>query len=639
MDFETRNTHSIAKKDADLEKPSVSKDTVPNAAEKYRVGDAKPPEPATAEKEHLEVSEQFHGLSFESLRGHVALPEDAHLAQFNNEPLELGHRVNGKIYEYNINQDALKGVLLEVDGGQLFRGDDLDRFFVVCKVQNIHVPFYVSSDGTGGKRQDEWYPFFGTGGSGWLIKGAIDEKTGDMFYHKEISRVQDVLNNNLKFPAQFFDTKGTVRSAIDGRVLVDLKKYLKYRQVEDSEKITGYHPDAQKIFDNKSPEGQAWIGEIVAQIKTDDAEHQSVEATSTEKGIEQESEKNHAIESNTSPNEQMDSRAEAGEFAEKLYSWTEEIMETWNQFGFDSVPFEETMLSKFYSNSKQLGNRIAMEVGLKDMADSLKEASNYFIRSAQRFGGHNTDVELNIVRTMQDAIKSRPQRNEVRSVFAKRYLAGTFNNADNLEHANSQLLAQVEASYLSKQEVERTAPNEEENPVDKVSPTAGANDAETEQESSEEEKIREGMLRHGSREAAEALYSFVSTNIFRDNENLVELWDAYATHNIKSGISVLENIGTSVEHIDFSTFTEALIKIAGGLKEANPQSGVGHLENSDRLRQLAVSLQELSKYLQEISQNVPEEEQGASAAIRELLASVDDVERFLSRRAQLVEDM
>ncbi len=156
-----------------LEKPDVLADSVAEDEERYRVHHIKASEPGSATKENIEALEQFHGLNFESPRGHVALPEGTHFAQFDKVPFHAtGHKDPNrkgfeKGFEYNINQKALKGVLLEVDGGQLFRGDDLQsRFFVVCKVQNIHLPFYISSAGTGGKRQDEWYPFFGTAGSG-----------------------------------------------------------------------------------------------------------------------------------------------------------------------------------------------------------------------------------------------------------------------------------------------------------------------------------------------------------------------------------------------------------------------------------------------------------------------------------------
>ena len=269
-----------------LEKPHVLADSFAEDEERYRVHHIKALEPGSATKENIEALEQFHGLNFESPRGHVTLPEGAHLAQFDGEvfhatlhknPNQKGYE---KGFEYNINQEALKGVLLEVDGGQLFRADTDSRFIVICKVQNIHVPFYISSDGTDGKRASEWYPFFGRAGeSGWLIKGEVNKKTGDMFYHEEISRVQNILNENLKFPAQFFDIHGTVSSGRDGRTLFDLKKYLKYKRVEKSAQITGYHPDVQKIGREDSLEADEWIREIVASIKTDSAEPSSARTT------------------------------------------------------------------------------------------------------------------------------------------------------------------------------------------------------------------------------------------------------------------------------------------------------------------------------------------------------------------------
>ena len=72
------------------------------------------------------------------------------------------------------------------------------RNFVLANVNGKIIPFYKSRQGTDGKIAGDWYPFFGNTGN-WLVKGSID-KNGKMNYSKEIDRITELLNANLRIP-------------------------------------------------------------------------------------------------------------------------------------------------------------------------------------------------------------------------------------------------------------------------------------------------------------------------------------------------------------------------------------------------------------------------------------------------------
>lgn len=58
-----------------------------------------------------------------------------------------------------------------------------ERFFVVVDVNNVKMPFYLSS-GFGGKTNvppGKWYPYFGVGPDGWLNKTTTDQILN--YYH------------------------------------------------------------------------------------------------------------------------------------------------------------------------------------------------------------------------------------------------------------------------------------------------------------------------------------------------------------------------------------------------------------------------------------------------------------------------
>jgi hypothetical protein len=224
---------------------------------------------------------EISDLNIENELGSVHLPPDAKFAEFDKEPLDHQfHTPDGKIYEFLLKPEALKRVLLEVNGGQLFKGGSemQGRFFVVCKVGNIHLPFYKSSEGTSGKKKGEWYPFFGTTPT-WLVKGEVSED-GEMEYSPEISRVQKLLNENLKLPASsYISPKGVFGSGKgDGfeptNVGLDLKDHIKYQNgfffenetnQDHTVRVTGYNP--KKVMNDGKGSAHKWIDDVVNSIK------------------------------------------------------------------------------------------------------------------------------------------------------------------------------------------------------------------------------------------------------------------------------------------------------------------------------------------------------------------------------------
>jgi hypothetical protein len=113
---------------------------------------------------------------------------------------------NGNDIKVVINGDKLKGTILSRNGTYLFKAMQ-GRVFTLAKVGNFYLPFYISSAGTSGKIQGQWYPFFGY--NNWLVKGHVG-KSGEMEYSKNITEVQNLLNENFIIPAQYLQADNVV---------------------------------------------------------------------------------------------------------------------------------------------------------------------------------------------------------------------------------------------------------------------------------------------------------------------------------------------------------------------------------------------------------------------------------------------
>lgn len=224
---------------------------------------------------------EISDLNIENELGEIHLPEDAKLAELNAEILDQKFKSPDKLFEFYINYDALKGVLLEVNGGELFKGggDMQGRLFVVCKVGNIHIPFYKSSEGASGKIEGEWYPFFGAT-PGWIIKGGVNKETGEMYYNDKISGVQKLLNENLKIPSSsYISPRGVFGSGRGNnpeptKVWLDLNAHIKYQNgyfferetgKDHTKLVTGYDP--KNVSNDGKGSAQKWIDDVVSSIK------------------------------------------------------------------------------------------------------------------------------------------------------------------------------------------------------------------------------------------------------------------------------------------------------------------------------------------------------------------------------------
>ncbi len=223
-----------------------------------------------------EIIPEFEGLSLRNELGEINLPKDAKSAELGNEVISLLRidEKGGQKYRVYINKPVLNDILLEVHGGNLFRAIN-GRFIVIVKVNNIHLPFYISSKGTSGKKKGEWYPFFGYNDE-WLIKGKVVEN-GVMRYHPEISRIQELLNKNFVIPIDYISSNGKFISKTgreSTRESLDLNKYFKYQEFSSTEykhdeqgfieHITGYKP--RKVFHGDSSSSKKWIKSITGSI-------------------------------------------------------------------------------------------------------------------------------------------------------------------------------------------------------------------------------------------------------------------------------------------------------------------------------------------------------------------------------------
>lgn len=227
----------------------------------------------------------FNGLSVNSDVGSVSLPEDAQKAELKpgSAPGFKFHGQEEKVFEIKIDRDELKDVLIQTGGAAVHIIGN--RYVVLARVGQAHVPFYRSSKGTDGKNAREWYPFFGHTGD-WIIKGNI-QSDGNMQYLPEISKVQRVLNEHLILPdTGYLDKNFNLTSASNGKIhysigqgipitdFLDSETYRKSDTYEEGERqymreITGYNPEKLKYYNpgrNDDPKrimSNKWMDDVL----------------------------------------------------------------------------------------------------------------------------------------------------------------------------------------------------------------------------------------------------------------------------------------------------------------------------------------------------------------------------------------
>jgi hypothetical protein len=242
----------------------------------------------TTETSVYELHKLFSGLTIDSQIGRVSFPENA-----RQPVLEPGSapgfkaQDGDKIVNLKINRDELKDFLIQVDEAVVHIIGE--RYVVLARVGNAHIPFYRSSSGTDGKIQGEWYPFFGHTGD-WLIKGNI-EADGSMHYLPEITEIQKKLNQYLVLPDTGYLNKDmdilsdeNIFYSVGKDIPIDNFKdsnEFKYRgdNIEEAirlyvKKITGYDPYLLKGYHPadedaaKEEKVDEWLSEVLQGIHT-----------------------------------------------------------------------------------------------------------------------------------------------------------------------------------------------------------------------------------------------------------------------------------------------------------------------------------------------------------------------------------
>jgi len=182
----------------------------------------------------------FTGLELRNEIGEVHLPFGAKIANLDGKTFDQVLHQKNREYKTYINKQKLNGNLLEVNGACVFRAME-ERFFVVAKVGKIHMPFYQSQSGTDGKSAGEWYPFFGYDAT-WLIKGSVNKENGKMDYHPEVSKISELLNNNLRLSANSFSPEGNMYkdSDKDQEKNINLNEIIPYQHFsQDKSSLNG----------------------------------------------------------------------------------------------------------------------------------------------------------------------------------------------------------------------------------------------------------------------------------------------------------------------------------------------------------------------------------------------------------------
>jgi hypothetical protein len=151
-----------------------------------------------------------------------------------------------------IEKEKIKDLLVPIDGRLLFQGMH-GRWFALAKVGDTTLPFYISSEGTSGKNQGEWYPFFGGSATkGWIIKGGLEEMNKG-YGIEEIKEVQKALNQGLQLPQNYIDLFGQLETT-DHKKIFDIKDHISYGSYALGQNWTEGDEDLEKKLDLKHVE-------------------------------------------------------------------------------------------------------------------------------------------------------------------------------------------------------------------------------------------------------------------------------------------------------------------------------------------------------------------------------------------------
>ena len=82
----------------------------------------------------------------------------------------------------------------EVAKGWYVFPNNSDRPMVLLDLGKGKLAFYQSSEGTSGKEAGDWYPFFGIGSQGYIIKGEVS-KMNTGYNQPQIKEIMNTLNS------------------------------------------------------------------------------------------------------------------------------------------------------------------------------------------------------------------------------------------------------------------------------------------------------------------------------------------------------------------------------------------------------------------------------------------------------------
>lgn len=225
----------------------------------------------------------------------------------------------GKKVDVKINAKNVVDKLIPINGKFLHMGMG-GRFFVLAKVGNSTLPFYMSSEGNSGKQQGEWFPFFGISKGGWINKGGVDEMSKG-YGIKEIQDIQNTLNDNIKFgeASSLISIEGKVSD--NNGVFFNISDYISFTSGGSDSWSTNDKTVTEKLgisFDSKGKDIReifensfnAWKTKYDAELATSKGKPEVKGETPTEKSL---SEQNREI--YTKVKDENKTRAVKGKYA------------------------------------------------------------------------------------------------------------------------------------------------------------------------------------------------------------------------------------------------------------------------------------------------------------------------------------
>lgn len=122
------------------------------------------------------------------------------------------------------------------------------RKFVLAEVDGATLPFYSSSNGTGGKTEGEWYPFYGFSEDGWVMKDGHSEDDEWVYNREADPEMQERIKETAKFLS-----KNIILPLNPTDWIENLADYFSYQEIDEkvSRKEINNALGLPKDFDTK----------------------------------------------------------------------------------------------------------------------------------------------------------------------------------------------------------------------------------------------------------------------------------------------------------------------------------------------------------------------------------------------------